>query len=157
LSRAVFGFGVVQRLCAPVLRMPSVRMAAVVPAVMARAIPRVSVPVRWMSSRDEKADDGMTKEQLIAQFPVKWPWGQNVEVDNGKMKFKIQIPQDRPGARQHKLIFTPDVVPPVAPDVRGPWRTRQSTHANATAMQMQKANEWATDVIVVRFLCLCLH
>lgn len=55
------------------------------------------------------------KAKLIANFPYAWPWGKTIEVDTPKRKLKIEIAQDAPASKQHKLAYKIDVVPPEVP------------------------------------------
>jgi len=70
---------------------------------------------RLATSSSGSSGSGETKEELIAKYPNPWPWGQTIEVDTGKQKLTIKIPQDRPAPRQHKLIYKVDPSPPEVP------------------------------------------
>jgi len=103
---------------------PALRLRAPVHTRVAAAVKRLpcSANVRRLSTSSSSSSDKKDSKQrdderarLIAQYPYPWPWGKTFEIQTGKFKLKITIPQDQPAPKQHKLAYKIDPTPPDIP------------------------------------------
>jgi len=79
------------------------------------AVNRVSMRCMSTAAPGSGPSQDPEAQKLIAAYPYPWPWGQRINVDTGKLKLDLLIPQNQPGKKQHKLAYKIDTAPPEVP------------------------------------------